>query len=163
MKWELCEEWALANSRECVESTGTVASTHEESEDASEARFTLKYLGSTLVETPSSEEATAEAIKTVITMPYSTIEHHSTTTNFFLYSISTSGGDHISTHLLLEMVAPHPLLAAAASAKLHPIIVDFRIKFAKEKTRDTILETFYDLELNPKNFCCPNLSLKSVR
>ncbi|XP_014609200.1 PREDICTED: low density lipoprotein receptor adapter protein 1-like isoform X1 [Polistes canadensis] len=65
---KLCEEWALANSRECVESTGTVASTHEESEDASEARFTLKYLGSTLVETPSSEEATAEAIKTVITM-----------------------------------------------------------------------------------------------
>ncbi|KAF7390238.1 hypothetical protein HZH68_012095 [Vespula germanica] len=65
---ELCEEWALANSRECVESGGTAASTHEESEDASEARFTLKYLGSTLVETPSSEEATAEAIKTVITM-----------------------------------------------------------------------------------------------
>nr|XP_050859657.1 low density lipoprotein receptor adapter protein 1-like isoform X1 [Vespula vulgaris] len=65
---KLCEEWALANSRECVESGGTAASTHEESEDASEARFTLKYLGSTLVETPSSEEATAEAIKTVITM-----------------------------------------------------------------------------------------------
>lgn len=41
---------------------------HEESDDASEARFTLKYLGSTLVETPSNEEATAEAIKTVITM-----------------------------------------------------------------------------------------------
>ncbi|XP_034194331.1 uncharacterized protein LOC117610721 isoform X1 [Osmia lignaria lignaria] len=66
---KLCEEWALANSRECVEGGGSTASaTHEESEDASEARFTLKYLGSTLVETPSSEEATAEAIKTVITM-----------------------------------------------------------------------------------------------
>ncbi|XP_012152294.1 uncharacterized protein LOC100883753 isoform X3 [Megachile rotundata] len=66
---KLCEEWALASSRECVE--GGVSSsggTQEESEDASEARFTLKYLGSTLVETPSSEEATAEAIKTVITM-----------------------------------------------------------------------------------------------
>ncbi|XP_067215234.1 PTB domain-containing engulfment adapter protein 1-like isoform X5 [Linepithema humile] len=66
---ELCEEWALANSRECVESGSSASTTHgEESEDASEARFTLKYLGSTLVETPSSEEATAEAIKTVITM-----------------------------------------------------------------------------------------------
>lgn len=65
---KLCEEWALANSRECVEGSGSAATTHEESEDASEARFTLKYLGSTLVETPSSEEATAEAIKTVITM-----------------------------------------------------------------------------------------------
>lgn len=65
---KLCEEWALANSRECVEGGGAAGSTHEESEDASEARFTLKYLGSTLVETPSSEEATAEAIKTVITM-----------------------------------------------------------------------------------------------
>lgn len=28
----------------------------------------VKYLGSTLVETPSNEEATAEAIKTIITM-----------------------------------------------------------------------------------------------
>ncbi|XP_032666733.1 low density lipoprotein receptor adapter protein 1-like isoform X2 [Odontomachus brunneus] len=67
---KLCEEWALANSRECVEGGGgSAGTTHgEESEDASEARFTLKYLGSTLVETPSSEEATAEAIKTVITM-----------------------------------------------------------------------------------------------
>jgi len=52
-----------------VEGGGSAGATHgEESEDASEARFTLKYLGSTLVETPSSEEATAEAIKTVITM-----------------------------------------------------------------------------------------------
>nr|XP_033202818.1 PTB domain-containing adapter protein ced-6-like isoform X4 [Bombus vancouverensis nearcticus] len=67
-KSELCEEWALANSRECVEGSGSAGTTHDESEDASEARFTLKYLGSTLVETPSSEEATAEAIKTVITM-----------------------------------------------------------------------------------------------
>ncbi|XP_043253896.1 low density lipoprotein receptor adapter protein 1-B-like isoform X1 [Colletes gigas] len=65
---KLCEEWALANSRECVEGSGSAGTTQEESEDASEARFTLKYLGSTLVETPSSEEATAEAIKTVITM-----------------------------------------------------------------------------------------------
>lgn len=51
-----------------MEGSGSTGTTHEESEDASEARFTLKYLGSTLVETPSSEEATAEAIKTVITM-----------------------------------------------------------------------------------------------
>ncbi|XP_070171622.1 low density lipoprotein receptor adapter protein 1 isoform X3 [Polyergus mexicanus] len=66
---KLCEEWALANSRECVEGSGSAGTTHgEESEDTSEARFILKYLGSTLVETPSSEEATAEAIKTVITM-----------------------------------------------------------------------------------------------
>lgn len=74
---ELCEEWALANSRECVEGVvGGVAGPgvgHEDQDDvgartASEATFTLKYLGSTLVETPSNEEATAEAIKTVITM-----------------------------------------------------------------------------------------------
>ncbi|XP_076232976.1 uncharacterized protein LOC143178304 isoform X1 [Calliopsis andreniformis] len=65
---KLCEEWALANSRECVEGSGSASTMQEESEDTSEARFTLKYLGSTLVETPSSEEATAEAIKTVITM-----------------------------------------------------------------------------------------------
>lgn len=51
-----------------MEGGGSAGTTQEESEDASEARFTLKYLGSTLVETPSSEEATAEAIKTVITM-----------------------------------------------------------------------------------------------
>ncbi|PBC30538.1 Low density lipoprotein receptor adapter protein [Apis cerana cerana] len=65
---ELCEEWALANSRECVEGGSSASTTHDEPEDVSEAKFTLKYLGSTLVETPSSEEATAEAIKTVITM-----------------------------------------------------------------------------------------------
>ncbi|XP_051166868.1 low density lipoprotein receptor adapter protein 1-like isoform X2 [Leptopilina boulardi] len=64
---KLCEEWALANSRECVEKSGVLSTGHE-TDDASEARFTLKYLGSTLVETPSNEEATAEAIKTIITM-----------------------------------------------------------------------------------------------
>lgn len=51
-----------------MEGGSSASTTHDEPEDASEARFTLKYLGSTLVETPSSEEATAEAIKTVITM-----------------------------------------------------------------------------------------------
>ncbi|KAG7197829.1 hypothetical protein KM043_001643 [Ampulex compressa] len=65
---KLCEEWALANSRECVESGGSAGTAHEEAEDASEATFILKYLGSTLVETPSNEEATAEAIRTVVTM-----------------------------------------------------------------------------------------------
>lgn len=65
---ELCEEWALANSRECVEGGEGGSTGQEDVEDTSEATFTLKYLGSTLVETPSSEEATAEAIKTVITM-----------------------------------------------------------------------------------------------
>lgn len=67
---KLCEEWALANSRECVEGGGSAGGGVQEegAEDASEAKFTLKYLGSTLVETPSSEEVTAEAIKTVITM-----------------------------------------------------------------------------------------------
>ena len=51
-----------------MEGGSSASTTHDEPEDVSEARFTLKYLGSTLVETPSSEEATAEAIKTVITM-----------------------------------------------------------------------------------------------
>lgn len=72
---ELCEEWALANSRECVDNGSSKIGSgsgnslrQDEHDEASEATFTLKYLGSTLVETPSSEEATAEAIKTVITM-----------------------------------------------------------------------------------------------
>ena len=58
----------MANSREYVEGSGVSGVEHEEAAHARESRFTLKYLGSTLVETPSSEEATAEAIKTVITM-----------------------------------------------------------------------------------------------
>ncbi|XP_015126782.1 low density lipoprotein receptor adapter protein 1 isoform X1 [Diachasma alloeum] len=66
---KLCEEWALANSRDCVESTsGSGSGLSSDHGDVTEATFTLKYLGSTLVETPSSEEATAEAIKTVMTM-----------------------------------------------------------------------------------------------
>ncbi|XP_034948263.1 low density lipoprotein receptor adapter protein 1-B-like isoform X2 [Chelonus insularis] len=72
---KLCEEWALANSRECVDNGSNKVGnsngsslTHDDHDEAGEATFTLKYLGSTLVETPSSEEATAEAIKTVITM-----------------------------------------------------------------------------------------------
>ncbi|XP_053596537.1 low density lipoprotein receptor adapter protein 1-B isoform X2 [Microplitis demolitor] len=72
---KLCEEWALANSRECVDNGSSKIGTgsrnslrHDDNDETSEATFTLKYLGSTLVETPSSEEATAEAIKTVITM-----------------------------------------------------------------------------------------------
>ncbi|XP_012261391.1 low density lipoprotein receptor adapter protein 1-like isoform X1 [Athalia rosae] len=65
---KLCEEWALASSRECVEGGGGGCGGQEDAEDPAEATFTLKYLGSTLVETPSSEEATAEAIKTIITM-----------------------------------------------------------------------------------------------
>ncbi|XP_057326376.1 low density lipoprotein receptor adapter protein 1-B-like isoform X2 [Microplitis mediator] len=72
---KLCEEWALANSRECVDNGSSKIGSgsrnslrHDDNDETSEATFTLKYLGSTLVETPSSEEATAEAIKTVITM-----------------------------------------------------------------------------------------------
>ncbi|XP_046752596.1 uncharacterized protein LOC124415914 isoform X2 [Diprion similis] len=65
---KLCEEWALANSRECVEGGVGGGGGQEDAEDPAEATFALKYLGSTLVETPSSEEATAEAIKTIITM-----------------------------------------------------------------------------------------------
>uniref|UniRef100_A0A0C9R9S7 Ldlrap1 protein n=1 Tax=Fopius arisanus TaxID=64838 RepID=A0A0C9R9S7_9HYME len=64
---KLCEEWALANSRDCVESSSGTSLGNDQG-DVTEATFTLKYLGSTLVETPSSEEATAEAIKTVMTM-----------------------------------------------------------------------------------------------
>ncbi|XP_066594821.1 low density lipoprotein receptor adapter protein 1-like isoform X2 [Prorops nasuta] len=69
---KLCEEWALANNRDYVESGngfgGMKTQDGSSSLETLEAKFTLKYLGSTLVETPSSEEATAEAIKTVITM-----------------------------------------------------------------------------------------------
>ncbi|KAK7865617.1 hypothetical protein R5R35_009784 [Gryllus longicercus] len=55
---KLCEEWALASARE--------SDPGEQGGDA--VTFVVKYLGSTLVETPSSETATADAIKTVITM-----------------------------------------------------------------------------------------------
>lgn len=62
----------MTDGRECIQD----ASERDESLDEkqkifmndSEVSFHLKYLGSTLVETPSSEEATAEAIKTIITM-----------------------------------------------------------------------------------------------
>jgi hypothetical protein len=54
---ELCEEWALASNHDCEPHLPTDGVT-----------FMVKYLGSTLVETPSNEEATAEAIKTIITM-----------------------------------------------------------------------------------------------
>jgi hypothetical protein len=54
---ELCEEWALASNNDCEPNLPTDGVT-----------FMVKYLGSTLVETPSNEEATAEAIKTIITM-----------------------------------------------------------------------------------------------
>ncbi|XP_066993552.1 low density lipoprotein receptor adapter protein 1-A [Anabrus simplex] len=54
---KLCEEWALANCKE-----------FESEPPPDGVTFNVKYLGSTLVETPSNEEATAEAIKTVITM-----------------------------------------------------------------------------------------------
>ncbi|KAJ9581813.1 hypothetical protein L9F63_003882, partial [Diploptera punctata] len=53
----LCEEWALANSKDGDPDLPNDGVT-----------FMVKYLGSTLVETPSNEEATAEAIKTIITM-----------------------------------------------------------------------------------------------
>jgi hypothetical protein len=53
----LCEEWALASNKECEPHLPTDGVT-----------FMVKYLGSTLVETPSNEAATAEAIKTIITM-----------------------------------------------------------------------------------------------
>ncbi|GFG29608.1 hypothetical protein Cfor_10436 [Coptotermes formosanus] len=54
---KLCEEWALASNNDCEPHLPTDGVT-----------FMVKYLGSTLVETPSNEEATAEAIKTIITM-----------------------------------------------------------------------------------------------
>ncbi|XP_069700114.1 low density lipoprotein receptor adapter protein 1-like [Periplaneta americana] len=54
---KLCEEWALASTKDCEPELPTDGVT-----------FMVKYLGSTLVETPSNEEATAEAIKTIITM-----------------------------------------------------------------------------------------------
>lgn len=56
---ELYDEKAFANTNEWE----PVAEPQLE-----EVTFRVKYLGSTLVEKPSSEEATAEAVKTVMTM-----------------------------------------------------------------------------------------------
>ncbi|XP_058804961.1 low density lipoprotein receptor adapter protein 1-like isoform X2 [Phymastichus coffea] len=75
---KLCEEWALANSCESVGPSTSSGSTSasasssrtgpEDAEAAPETSFTLKYLGSTMVESPNSEEETAEAIKTIMTV-----------------------------------------------------------------------------------------------
>nr|CAD7414995.1 unnamed protein product [Timema poppensis] len=56
---ELCDEWVLdsGDSKDCDTELPPGGVT-----------YLVKYLGSTLIETPSSEEATAEAIKTIITM-----------------------------------------------------------------------------------------------
>nr|CAD7589225.1 unnamed protein product [Timema genevievae] len=56
---ELCDEWVLdsGDSKDCDTELPPGGIT-----------YLVKYLGSTLIETPSSEEATAEAIKTIITM-----------------------------------------------------------------------------------------------
>ena len=65
------EEWAIANS-ECFESKSRLvvscSSTSSSSVDDTETSFILQYLGSTLVDAPSSEEISADAIKTVISM-----------------------------------------------------------------------------------------------
>ena len=60
---ELCEELALANSiRDFSEN-------HDELEDGSNEAisYSVKYLGNTPVPTPRSENATAEAVKSIIT------------------------------------------------------------------------------------------------
>jgi hypothetical protein len=54
---ELSEEWAFANNKDCETQLLTEGVT-----------FMVKYLGSVLVEAPSNDEATAEAINTIITM-----------------------------------------------------------------------------------------------
>ncbi|XP_044010389.1 low density lipoprotein receptor adapter protein 1-A-like isoform X2 [Aphidius gifuensis] len=70
---KLCEEWALASSRECIEIGESIGLNSNSlgpfpDDEEHESKFNLKYLGSTLVEVPSSEEATADAIKTIITL-----------------------------------------------------------------------------------------------
>uniref|UniRef100_A0AAG5DX23 PID domain-containing protein n=1 Tax=Anopheles atroparvus TaxID=41427 RepID=A0AAG5DX23_ANOAO len=60
---KLCEELALANSiRDFSEN-------HDELEDGSDEAisYSVKYLGNTAVQTPRSENATAEAVKAIIT------------------------------------------------------------------------------------------------
>ncbi|XP_063244241.1 low density lipoprotein receptor adapter protein 1-A-like [Bacillus rossius redtenbacheri] len=54
---KLSDEWQLDGDKDC-----------EPDLPADGVSYLVKYLGSTLIETPSSEEATAEAIKTIITM-----------------------------------------------------------------------------------------------
>lgn len=112
---ELCEEWALANSRECVEGVvgglGGPGLAHEDQDElganaTSEAIFTLKYLGSTLVETPSNEEATAEAIKTVITMVRINIPIHyyfPPSHFFFFHSSGRSSNTSIASFLCWKL------------------------------------------------------------
>ncbi|XP_011506594.1 PREDICTED: low density lipoprotein receptor adapter protein 1-like [Ceratosolen solmsi marchali] len=81
---KLCEEWALANSCESVgpsTSSASCSTTSCSTASASSSRtgpddtdippetfFSLKYLGSTLVESPSSEKETADAVKTIVGM-----------------------------------------------------------------------------------------------
>ncbi|XP_059618161.1 low density lipoprotein receptor adapter protein 1-B-like [Phlebotomus argentipes] len=58
---KLCEEWALATNMRDFNDP------HEDLEDGSEpSAFAVKYLGSTVIDAARSEDATAEAVKTVI-------------------------------------------------------------------------------------------------
>ncbi|GAB0091256.1 low density lipoprotein receptor adapter protein 1 [Sergentomyia squamirostris] len=58
---KLCEEWALATNMRDFNDP------HEDLDDGSEpATFNVKYLGSTVIDAARSEDATAEAVKTVI-------------------------------------------------------------------------------------------------
>lgn len=58
---ELSEEWALATSLK------DLSENLDDLDDETEAEtFLLKYLGNTIVESASSEEATADAVKAII-------------------------------------------------------------------------------------------------
>lgn len=58
---ELSEEWALATSLK------DLSENHFDLDDETESEtFSLKYLGNTVIESARSEEATADAVKAII-------------------------------------------------------------------------------------------------
>lgn len=60
---ELSEEWVLAKTNQ---NEIEMSETNEDAGENDDVTFTIKYLGSTLVERASSEADTAEAIKTIL-------------------------------------------------------------------------------------------------
>lgn len=59
---ELSEEWALATSLKDLSENQY----DEDTDDTEAETFSLKYLGNTVIESARSEEATADAVKAII-------------------------------------------------------------------------------------------------
>lgn len=81
---ELSEEWALATSLK------DLSENHCDADDETESEtFSLKYLGNTVIESARSEEATAEAVKAIISTAKGSIW-------FYLPTLNSTNLSHYS-------------------------------------------------------------------